>query len=296
VFHVHRPQRRRVRTGISRPIRGGGFGWFRPLVLVGMIGPLLAAGANLPTVSLSVVSAQPQMVAAQPAYPQAGQESALDDPLRMIAAARQSYQQVIDYQCILISQERVSNKLLPQNVIQMSFRKNPFSVYMKWLGPKEKEGQEVCYVQGKNQNKMRVRAAGSFAGSLGFIPIDVNDPKVKQNSRHAITEAGLGNLIERVAKSWEAERNLNKTQVNIAEYEYNKKRCIRVETMHREQHPSFYAYRCVIYFDKETWLPVRTESYDWPRQGGPAEGELLECFSYIDMRTNVGLQDGLFNK
>jgi hypothetical protein len=52
----------------------------------------------------------------------------------------------------------------------------------------------------------------------------------------------------------------------------------------------------VIYFDKETWLPVRTESYDWPRQGGPAEGELLECFSYIDMRPNVGLQEAMFNK
>ena len=29
-------------------------------------------------------------------------------------------------------------------------------------------------------------------------------------------------------------------------------------------------------------LPVRMECYDWPRQGGPPEGEMLECFSYID--------------
>ena len=42
-------------------------------------------------------------------------------------------------------------------------------------------------------------------------------------------------------------------------------------------------------------LPVRTGSYDWPRQGGPPEGDLLECFSYVDVRVNVGLADQMFN-
>jgi len=33
-----------------------------------------------------------------------------------------------------------------------------------------------------------------------------------------------------------------------------------------------------------------------PRAGGSGDGELLEMFSYIDLRVNVGLSDQEFNK
>jgi hypothetical protein len=292
-----------VRTGTSRPIRGG-LGWARPVLLAGLLAALAVLGTGIPETSLPAAVAQPQMVQpgqppVQPAAAQApaGQESPLDVPLRIIAEARKNYQQVNDYQCLLISQERVKGKLLPENVMQMSFRKSPFSVYMKWLAPKEDAGQEVSFVQGRNQNKMRVQVApGKIGHGFGFMSIDVNDSRVMEHSRHSITEAGVGNLIERTAKAWEEDRKLGKTLVNIAEYEYNKKRCYRVEVTHTQMHPSFYCYRNVLYFDKETWLPVRAESYDWPRQGGPEGGELLESFSYVDMRFNVGLTDQMFNK
>ena len=52
----------------------------------------------------------------------------------------------------------------------------------------------------------------------------------------------------------------------------------------------------MLYIDNDTKLPVRAENYDWPRQGGPPEGELLEMFSYIDLRFNVGLTDQEFSK
>ena len=40
-------------------------------------------------------------------------------------------------------------------------------------------------------------------------------------------------------------------------------------------------------------MPVRFEAYDWP----PADqsvGELLECYSYVDLKFNVGLTDAAF--
>jgi hypothetical protein len=106
----------------------------------------------------------------------------------------------------------------------------------------------------------------------------------------------LGNLIEQTIKLWEFEKKMNKTQVKMAEYVYNNRRCTRIETTRTEKVEGFYCYRSVLYIDNETKLPVRTENYDWPHQGGPAEGELLEMFSYIDMRFNVGLTDQDFNK
>jgi len=220
--------------------------------------------------------------------------SPLDQPLQYVAEARQTYQRIRDYTCTLIKQERVASQLQPENIIAVKFRNQPFSVYMKWSAPRESLGQEVCYVQGRNNNMMRVHASG-FLGVAGFVSIDPRDPKVMQNSRHTIYEAGLGNLIERLGRSWDEDRRLGITQARIGEYEYNKRRCVRVETYHTRQTPQAYCWRSVVFFDKETKLPIRTETYDFPRQGGPPGGELLETFSYIDLRFNLGLTDAAFN-
>ena len=114
--------------------------------------------------------------------------------------------------------------------------------------------------------------------------------------RHTIYEAGVGNLIEQTIKHWTMERQLGKTEVKMAEYTCNDRRAIRIETRRAEHLPQFYCHRSVLYVDSETKLPLRTENYDWPRAGGPAEGELLEMFSYFDVRLNVGLTEQDFNK
>jgi len=300
VFHLFRLPRRRVRYV---PLAAGGqpralcrrrLGWLRAAALAALL-PLSAAVGNLlPDTSLPFAAAEPQMVQIAPANP-GPQQLPLDEPLRMIAEARRVYAGVQDYQCILISQERLKGTMLPEQVMQMSFRQAPFGVYMKWLAPKDKAGQELAFVAGKNMNKMRVLPAG-LGRPFGWQSIDVDDKRVKENSRHQITETGFGNMIERCAKGWEAERPLNKTQVKIAEYEYNKRRCTRVELTRVARDPIIPCYRTVVYFDKETHLPMRTELYDWPRQGGPPEGDLIECFSYIDIHFNVGLPDAMFNK
>jgi hypothetical protein len=49
-----------------------------------------------------------------------------------------------------------------------------------------------------------------------------------------------------------------------------------------------------VYVDKDLRLPVRVEVYDWPARNGDPRGELLECYSYINLRFNVGLTDAAF--
>ena len=56
----------------------------------------------------------------------------------------------------------------------------------------------------------------------------------------------------------------------------------------------FQYFRDVVYFDKETHLPIRLEFYDWPRQQGDP-GQLVEVYSFANMRLNVGLGDNVFN-
>jgi hypothetical protein len=266
--------------------------------LCGLCAAALALSDSLPPAGPAAAQQPaPQMPAPGAGQPQPapGNPSALDAPLRMIAEARQVYQRVQDYTCTLITQERVKGRLGAENVVQLRFRQTPFSVSMKWLGPKEIAGREVVYFHGKNQNRMRVKEAKGLAG-IAWWNIEPNDPRVFENSRHTILESGIGNLIEQFGRLWALERQLGKAQVQIAEYEYAGSRCTRVETVVAERHPQAYCHRAVVYFDQKTKLPIRVECYDWPVRGGAPQGELLECFSYVNISWNVGLRDTEFTR
>jgi hypothetical protein len=229
-----------------------------------------------------------------PASPAAGPASPLDEPLRLIEQARARYRTVRDYSCVLIKRERLGAGLSPDHVIALRVRAEPFSVNMRWLQPRAMAGQEVCYVRGANDGKMRVRSAG-LLGAVGFITIDPDDPRARESSRHRITEAGIGNLIERFAQAWAEERGEKGLRVRVDPYEYNKRLCTRVETTHAPGMSRCPYHRTVLYFDREHGLPIRVECYDWPRRAGDP-GELLEVFSYVNLQLNVGLPEETFRK
>jgi hypothetical protein len=217
----------------------------------------------------------------------------MDEPRRLIRDAQQAFAGVHDYTCYLIKRERVKGQLQPDHLITMRVRSEPFSIYLKWQAPRSLAGQEACYVAGRNNGMMRVHSTG-LAGLVGWISLDPLDPRALDNSHHSITEAGLGNLIERLARRWDEEWRLNQTQVAVSECEVNRRGCTRVELMHPPG-GAFKFYRSVVYFDKETHLPARMENYSWPRQHGNSEGELEEEYNYVEVRTNVKLPDEAFN-
>src|SRR5437879_3787744 len=78
-----------------------------------------------------VASAQPQVI------PAAVKQSDLDQPLAWLQEAKRNYTEVKDYTCHLFSQERVRGKMQEKSIIAFKMKTEPFSVYMKWLEPKE---------------------------------------------------------------------------------------------------------------------------------------------------------------
>jgi len=96
--------------------------------------------------------------------------------------------------------EQVNGKNRPEEVILFKFRKEPWSVYFKWLG-EEGKNREVIYVKGRHGNQIHTLTA---AGDIPLLPLAGKHIKVapdsvlvKSASRHPITESGIGNLIER---------------------------------------------------------------------------------------------------
>jgi hypothetical protein len=252
---------------------------------------MVVSGANPPSAAPPSKDSAPAATVVSTAPPAA--ESPFDEPLRLIAEARKAYQDVKDYRCTFIKRERLNGTLQPENIIAMQFRAKPFSVFLDWQAPREMVGQQACYVAGRNDGKMRVHTTG-VAGVLGFMTIDLNDSRVTDNSRHSITEAGFGNLIDRFAACWETARKQGKAEVKVGLYEYNKRRCLRIETTQPDGKTApDGVWRSVLYLDKETHLPVRCECYGAPRNVAK-EGELIEMYSFVNVQANVGLADDVF--
>lgn len=252
--------------------------WTFPVLSTGLL--VLAA---LPLAAQSVPAS-----AVVPAHP-------LDQPIAWLQEGRRNFGAVRDYTCTLIKKESLPSNP-SDNIILMKCRSEPFSVSMRWLSPRKFSGQEVCHIHGRNGNKLRVHAKGLIKGIAGFVSVDLTDPRVTRYTRHTIYEAGIGALIEHTLRGWEADRKIGATRVDVAEYEFDKKRCYRIETTHTQRRPEFPSYRGVVFLDKETKFPIRHELYDWPRQGGAPTGDLVEMASYVDVRFNVGLADREFAK
>jgi hypothetical protein len=261
---------------------------------LGVFALTLASAAYPPPSAPKAPAVEAPMVLAQSTTSTDG-NAAMEEPLRLIYDAKKAMESVKDYSCVLVKKEKMADKPPVENVISMKVRSEPFSVNLRWSEPKSLAGQEAVYVAGKNDGKMRVKSPG-ILGTLGFLSLEPDDARAKATSRHAINESGLANMINRFVTAWEKERKLNVTKVRMGDYEFNKRKCTRVETTQLENpDKQFLFQRTVVYFDKEYHLPIRVECYDWPTKEGEA-GELAEMFSYVNLRLNVGVPDDVFNR
>jgi hypothetical protein len=118
---------------------------------------------------------------------------------RIQRTAAERYAGIDSYIARLRRREQVNGKDKPEETLLFKFRKQPFSVYFKWLGP-EAVGREVTYVKGQYEGKLHTLLA---AGDMPLAPagkriaLAPDNVLVRGSSRHSITEAGMGNLIDR---------------------------------------------------------------------------------------------------
>ncbi len=124
-------------------------------------------------------------------------------PRQLYQEALERYQAFDSYIVRLIRREAVKGEMNPEEVILFKFRKEPWSVYMKWLG-KHGQGREVVYVRGRHEGKIHTLLA---AGDVPLVPagkrmaLAPDSILVKSASRHPITEAGLGACLERLGRN-----------------------------------------------------------------------------------------------
>ncbi len=214
---------------------------------------------------------------------------------KALADAKATYAKTRDYSGYMVRQERVGGKLQAEQTAEIRVRTEPFSVYTLTLAPKSLFNQELAYMGGRKDEKVRVKAAG-VAGAGGFVSVAADDAKATVDSKYAVTSTGIGAILKRVEAALDAEKVAKASpQVVMSEYKFNDRPCTKYEIFCDRAHAKRFAARMVVYVDTEYKLPVRFEAYDAPKTGEKT-GELLECVSFVKLVFNAGLGDSVFDK
>jgi hypothetical protein len=122
----------------------------------------------------------------------------LEDLRRLHRRAVDAYASMDSYIVRLRRREQVDGKDRPEEVISMKFRKEPWSIALKWLG-EEAKGREVLYVRGRFDDKIQILVAGADAGPLlagKRFALAPDSPMVRSASRHDIRTSGIGRLVD----------------------------------------------------------------------------------------------------
>lgn len=211
----------------------------------------------------------------------------------MLSDARTALGKVRDYTCTFTRQEMRNGTLGAEQVAEMKVRSAPAGVYVKFARPEAASGMEVAYTAARKLPKVRYKPAG--AATKPFQTLDLDDPKFLADNRHPVTEWTMAAVLDRVAAAAAREKTLNNpVEVYAGDFQFAGRNVTRYEVLTRRPHAFRYAHRMLVYVDKETKLPVRYEAYDQPK-GGASVGELMEAYSFSDVKLNVGLGENAFD-
>jgi hypothetical protein len=207
------------------------------------------------------------------------------------------YVGVDSYIVRLTRREQVGDEAKPEEVMLFKFRKEPWSVYFKWVG-KVGHDREVIYVKGQYGNQIHTRLA---AGDAPFMPaghtmaLAVDSTLVRSASRHSITEAGIGSCVIRFGELLDAQERGDRSHGTVTDLGAQNRREFSQPVRGAEQiiPPGAETElpkggRRHFYFDAEHHLPMLVITYDNRNQE-------VEYYHYDRLEAPVHLDADDFN-
>ena len=170
----------------------------------------------------------------------------------------------------------------------------PFSIYMKFLQPRDASGREVLWVDGRDNGNLLAHQPGVVVGMRTF-ELKPDGMMAMKGQRYPIYEAGLENLVVKLIEKATRDRAAGMCEVTYrGGLALNKRPCSLIQVVHQEKRAPYEFYKAQVLIDDEYNVPVRYTSYDWPKSPG-AKPQILEQYTYINLKVNVGLTDEDFN-
>lgn len=205
-------------------------------------------------------------------------------PISWVEVAR-SYDRVADYVCLYEKTERAISKGEEQR-IRFFFRK-PFDVRMDWLDNRERVTQTAVYRQGFNDGKVLARENGLLGSLVGILRLEPSESLALSDSRHPITEVGIGKIIDR------AQRDAANPRITSR---FDSEEVLDGRTAFKFDFTASSneglgglndARNALLWIDRELKLPVKLEIYD-------SASLLLERHRFKELRVNQKLADKIF--
>jgi Protein of unknown function (DUF1571) len=209
------------------------------------------------------------------------------DPEKWLTEAEAAYDRVESYTAIFHKQQRISGKLLPEENIFLKCRKQPFSLYMKWV-TKPFKGSELLYVVGWNEDRVRAHRGGMLR--IIVRDLDPNAPLLMENDLRPVTSTGIGYLLKTVAINM---RKAIKAGVLTftdrgKENIYGRDTQVLDLDIPYEKAKDYLCARCVINQDVESKILLRIRVYD-------RDGRLVENYGYENLNLDARLSDADFD-
>ncbi len=216
-------------------------------------------------------------------------ESPIAQAIHTIADCQVRYHAVYDYTCTFYKRERIAGRLGSVNIMALKIRTSPQSIYLKFQQPAR--GREAIYVSGQHGGKVVAHDVGLNKLLAGTLELDPLGAMAMEDCRHPITEAGIGPLLDTIAKRWAVELSPAESVIEFRDdMLVDDRRCTMIESTHPEHNRRFLYHKVRLYIDQEIGLPIRFEAYDWPKNAS-SEPELEEEYTYLNLKLNVGLKD-----
>ena len=222
----------------------------------------------------------------------------LDPALEVAQLGLERRAGISDYTARIIKRERIGNDIKGPEVIEAKIRRRrtlddgtsiPFAVYLKFVQPRGVAGREVIWAEGQNDGNLVAHETGLL--NLVTLRLDPDGSLAMNGNRYPITEIGFDTLITRMMEKGNRDRRLGPCRVEVDRWSVLGGRpCTSITIVHDDHHPEFDFHRATIVIDDELNLPVKYAAYDWPAEAG-GEPLLLEEYTYLDIRLDVGLTD-----
>jgi len=234
-------------------------------------------------------SVAPEIGAGQPG------EHPLMPALRWAYDGLGNIEKIQDYSATLVKRERISGKVGDYEYMFIKVRQKPFSVYMYFLAPAEIKGQEVIYIEGRNNGNMWAHTVGVRDAMFGTVSLPPNGLIAMHNQRYPLTELGILNMVRRLIEVGEQDIKYGECEVKFFKgAKINNRTCTCIQVIHPVPRRNFLFHLARIFVDDDLNVPLRYEAYIWPKESGGAP-ELDEEYTYLNLKLNNGYTDADFD-
>lgn len=213
---------------------------------------------------------------------------------------------ISDYTCTLVKRERINGELGDYEYMFTKVRNrrmegdkivSPFSVYMYFLKPTTAKGREVMYVENVNDGKLIAHEGGTAGKYLPTVWLRPTGMIAMRGQLYPITDVGIENLVLKLIERGEQEKQMTTSNCEVTFHEnakINGRTCTLLQLKHHTPGPNVEFHLAHIFIDTEHNVPVRYAAYGFPEKEG-AQPPVLEEYTYLNLKLNVGLSDTDFD-